>query len=82
MQTNTIKRSDLSTTELGYLRKVVKTRNGVNNWQVGWHQGASVRQSLQKLGLVRVDAYKACGMGDCDSTVCTLTEKGRRVLHS
>ena len=79
MQT-TVDAKPLSTLEHAYLRKVAKARNGVNDWQAGWRKETSVRQSLRSRKLVRVDSYRACGMGDVDSTVCTITPEGRKVL--
>ena len=72
--------SRLNSRDLTYLRKIAK--NDHNDWQQGWGDTQASRDKLKGLRLVTVTSYKACHMGDVDSTVCKITPKGRKVLRS
>ena len=69
----------LSCEELSYLKSLGSS--GLNDWQSGWSQNKTIRKKLEKLKLVRIDHYRASRMGDCDTTWCKITAKGRALIN-
>jgi hypothetical protein len=72
----------LSEHDYAYLRRIQRSRNGVNDYMKGWAEDATVRDKLKKRGLVKVTFSRAAGMGDVDLHTATLTKKGRDAINA
>lgn len=72
----------LTREDLTYLRATAKGY-GVNDYMKGWRKAAPVRKKLENLGLVKTTFIPAAPIaGDCDSTWCKITDKGREALKA
>lgn len=68
--------AELSKEEIAYLEKVFSLCHGDNEYMKGWSASKDARNSLKKKRMVKVERYRACGMGDVDNTTCKITTKG------